>query len=333
MRGIKVKFKKGLKRVGLVFLIFVIFIFLNNSSLFTKERDGKPFLLAHRGLAQTFSMEGITGETCTAERIFKPEHPYIENTLPSIEAAFDAGADMVELDIKPTKDGQFAVFHDWTLECRTNGKGMTKDYTMAELKKLDIGYGYTADHGKTYPFRGRGIGLMPSLTEVLTKFPEGTFLIHIKSNDATEGVQLADFLSKLPKKRLSQLTVYGGDNPIQALKEQLPNIRVMSKASLKSCLLPYIGIGWTGLIPSACKNTQLHVPEKYASLLWGWPNKFLNRMDAVNTRVIIVAGNGTWSEGFDSKNDIKRLPSDFTGGIWTNRIDRIAPLYKDTSEK
>jgi glycerophosphoryl diester phosphodiesterase len=120
-------------------------------------------------------MEGIEGDTCTAERIFEPAHPYLENTIPSMQAAFDAGADMVELDIKPTKDGQFAVFHDWTLDCRTNAKGMVSDYTMDELRKMDIGYGYTADNGKTYPFRGRGFGLMPTLDEVLTHFQVNCF--------------------------------------------------------------------------------------------------------------------------------------------------------------
>ncbi|MEY9094304.1 glycerophosphoryl diester phosphodiesterase [Paenibacillus sp. RC84] len=60
-----------------------------------------------------------------------------------MEAAFQAGADSMELDIKPTKDGQFAVFHDWTLDCRTPASGKTSDYTMAQLKELDIGYGYS----------------------------------------------------------------------------------------------------------------------------------------------------------------------------------------------
>ena len=165
-----------------------------------KERDGDPLLLAHRGLGQTFSMEGITGETCTAERIHTPEHPYLENTIPSMKAAFLNGADIVELDIKPTKDGQFAVFHDWTLECRTNAEGTTNEYTMAELKRLDIGYGYTADNGKTFPFRGKGIGLMPSLDEVLTHFPDQSLLIHIKSDDPEEGKQLAQVLARSARK-------------------------------------------------------------------------------------------------------------------------------------
>jgi glycerophosphoryl diester phosphodiesterase len=328
-----VKFNKGLKRLVLFILLLVIFMFFNNSSLLTQERKGEPFLLAHRGLGQTFTMKDIKWDTCTAERIYKPEHSYLENTLTSMEAAFAVWADFVEFDIKPTKDGKFAVFHDGLLDCRTNVKGSTQDYTMAELKKVDIGYGYTADNGKTFPFRGKGVGLMPSLDEVMTHFPEESFLIHIKSADPKEGTMLAQFLSKLPEKRLSQLTVYGDNQPIETLKEKLPDLRVMSMATLKSCLLPYIGTGWTGFIPSACENTQLHIPEKYAPFLWGWPNKFLNRMDKVNTRVIVVAGDGGWSEGFDASADLKRLPSNYTGGIWSNRIDRIAPIVKGNDQK
>lgn len=327
------KFKKGLKKLALYILLLVVFMFLNNSSLLTKEREGEPFLLAHRGLGQTFTMKDIKWDTCTAERIYEPEHPYLENTLSSMKAAFAEGADLVELDIKPTKDGKFAVFHDGTLDCRTNVKGSTKDYTMAELKKVDIGYGYTADNGKTYPFRGKGVGLMPSLDDVFSQFPSEQFLIHIKSEDPKEGTMLAQFLSKLPEKHLSQLSVYGDDKPIETIKKQLPDLRVMSMATLKSCLLPYIGTGWTGYIPTACENAQLHIPEKYAPWLWGWPNKFLNRMDEVNTRVILVAGDGGWSEGFDSSADLKRLPTNYTGGIWTNRIDRIAPIVKGNEQK
>jgi glycerophosphoryl diester phosphodiesterase len=36
-----------------------------------------------------------------------------------MRAAFDLGADIVELDVHPTVDGSFVVFHDWTVECRT----------------------------------------------------------------------------------------------------------------------------------------------------------------------------------------------------------------------
>ncbi|MFI8685755.1 glycerophosphodiester phosphodiesterase family protein [Rossellomorea sp. NPDC077527] len=321
--------KKGLKRTILFFLALSIFVFLNNSSLFSKEREGDPLLLAHRGLAQTFPMEGITGEMCTAEIIHEPEHPYLENTIPSMEAAFKEGADLVEIDIQPTKDGEFAIFHDWTLDCRTDGTGKTRDYTMDELRKLDVGYGYTADNGKTYPFRGKGVGKMPTLNEVLTHFPNKEFLIHIKSNDPVEGTQLTEYLSRYSKTRMDDLSVYGGDEPIKTLKEKMPGLRAMSKETLKSCVLSYEAISWTGYIPDACKNTQIHIPEKYAPYLWGFPTKFVNRMEEVNTRVILVAGDGNWSEGFDEESDLERIPEGYKGWIWTNRIDRIASVVKE----
>lgn len=309
-------------------LILVAFIYLNNSSRFIKQRPGNPLLLAHRGLAQTFRIEGLTNETNTARRIYPPEHPFLENTIPSMAAAFQHGADIVEFDILPTKDGRLAVFHDWTLEYRTNGRGMLRDYTMAELKLLDVGYGYTADEGRTFPFRGRGVGLIPSMEEVLVAFPDASFLIHIKTNDDRDGERLAEYLATLSEPRRGQLAVYGGDQPIARLHEQLPKMRVMSKATLKKALLTYMAVGWTGYIPRACRNTQLHLPIKYARFLWGWPRRFLRRMDRVNTRVVLVEGDGQFSEGFDSVADLKKLPPGYTGVIWTNRIDRIGPAVK-----
>ena len=53
-----------------------------------------------------------------------------------MQAAFDLGADVVELDVKLTKDNKLAVFHDFTLEYRTDGTGNVSDYTMAD-EKLD----------------------------------------------------------------------------------------------------------------------------------------------------------------------------------------------------
>lgn len=321
--------KKHIKNIMIFIGILILFMVLNNTNFFSGKSEHQPLLLAHRGMAQTFDISKVSNDTCTAEMIYKPEHSYLENTIPSMEAAFKEGANMVELDIKPTKDGQFAVFHDWTLDCRTDVEGTTMDYSMDELKKVDIGYGYTYDNGKTFPFRGKGIGLMPSLDEVLSYFPEKSFLIHIKSDDAKEGEQLAKILSKLPEDRLSLLTVYGGDKPIETLKEKLPSIRVMSKATMKSCLIPYILTGWTGYVPGACENTELHIPEKIAPFLWGWSGKFIERMEKSNARIVIVAGDGGFSEGFDSKSDLNRLPANYQGWIWTNRIDVIAPAFQN----
>lgn len=291
----------------------------------TADPGGRPSVLAHRGMAQTYPMDGIEADTCTASRINPPVHGYLENTIAGIRAAFDAGADQVEFDVHWTADNKFAVFHDWTLDCRTDGTGTTRDHTMDELRKLDIGYGYTADGGKTYPFRGKGVGLMPTLEEVLAAFPTQSLLIDIKSNDPAEGAALAE---QLAGEKSDRLTVYGGDKPIAAIRERLPDMRVMSKQIMVDCLGGYEAVGWAGAAPEACHHTQLHIPEGYVPVLWGWPKQFAERMAAADARIVLVAGSGGFSEGFDTPESLDRIPPEFTGLVWTNRVDTIAAALR-----
>ena len=306
------------------------FIYLNNSNLFATVQNGRPVLLAHRGLAQTYSAEGVGNDTCTASRIHAPEHPFLENTIASMTEAFRAGADLVEFDIHPTTDGHFAVFHDWTVDCRTDGKGVTREHSLSALKALDVGHGYTADGGRTFPFRGKGVGLMPSLDEVLAAFPGKGFLIHIKSNDPADGEKLADRLKRLAPAERDSIAVYGGWRPVAVVRERLPDIRTMSGRQELTCLLSYLAIGWSGTVPSSCARNVLLLPRNYAPWLWGWPDKFLERMRGVST-VVFVAGAqdfGDVSAGIDTAEQLRTVPQRSQLGIWTNRIDRIAPLVQ-----
>lgn len=314
---------------GAVAVALGVTAFVQNSALLASASTVRPVLLAHRGLAQTYPSSGVTDTTCTASRINPPEHSYLENTLASMEAAFAAGADIVEFDVHPTTDGQFAVIHDWTLDCLTNGTGVTREKTLAELKALDIGHGYTADGGRTYPFRGKGIGLMPSLDEVLARFPDRRLLINIKSNDPREGEALAERLLKLPAAQAALLMAYGGDRPITALRARIPTLRTMSKEAEKRCLIHHLAFGWAGLTPQSCERQLLLIPSNYTRWIWGWPARFSARMRAAGSEVIVagplVGGDG--SAGIDRAEDLAALDRPIPG-IWTNRIDRIAPLVK-----
>lgn len=331
MKRRKVRLLRRLLRRRVVWItgVFFIFVWLNNTSLLVDRSDREPILVAHRALGQTFDLEEVKWDTNTAAIIHEPEHAYIGNTLPSIGAAFEYGADIVEFDIRLTADNRLAVFHDDLLENQTDGTGHVSDHTMDELKRLDVGYGFTADNGQTFPLRGTGVGLMVSIEEVFRAFPDQSFLIHIKDSGEKIGLILLGFLSTLDPSTIENISVYGNDEALDLLERHYPHMKTLSKQRMVEALLRYTLVGWTGFVPRAMRNMELHLPVAYAGLLWGWPDRFLQRMERANTRVVLVQYVNGWSDGFDSQADLAKLPSEYTGGVWTNRIDVIGPLLKE----
>lgn len=63
-----------------------------------------------------------------------------ENTIAAILEG-SRWADYVEVDVRISHDGVLVVIHDPTLDRRTNGTGCVREYTLAELKRLDAGEG------------------------------------------------------------------------------------------------------------------------------------------------------------------------------------------------
>jgi glycerophosphoryl diester phosphodiesterase len=322
---------RKLKYAAAAIAVAALGLYINNTNLLAVHREGKPVLLAHRGMAQGFDERDVKNDTCTAALMLPPTHDYLENTIRSMRAGFEAGADIVEIDVHPTTDGAFAVFHDWTLDCRTDGHGVTREHAMPELKRLDIGYGYTSDGGKSFPFRGKGIGLMPALSEVLAAFPDQRLLINVKSRDPLEGEKLAADLNGLTAERRRQIMVYGGDEPIEIVRRLVPEVKTMSRASIKSCLIRYIGYGWTGLVPRACGDSMVLVPINVGPWLWGWPDRFLDRMKTANSEVFVLGPyrGGEFSTGIDAPELFEQLPANYSGGIWTNEIEAIARLVSE----
>ena len=62
-----------------------------------------------------------------------------ENTRRAIEMCVEDGLEWVEVDVRLTKDGRHVIFHDGSLDAKTDGKGTIKEHTLAELKQLDAG--------------------------------------------------------------------------------------------------------------------------------------------------------------------------------------------------
>src|SRR5215472_12707910 len=64
-----------------------------------------------------------------------------ENTMASFERGLALGADWIELDVHLSRDEALIVIHDETLDRTTNGHGLVREHTLAELRTLDAGGG------------------------------------------------------------------------------------------------------------------------------------------------------------------------------------------------
>ena len=101
--------------------------------------------------ALSITVWGGTRTEALLEKLHGPDRTYVfycmhrgdwrnasENSMPSILGSIAKGADMIELDVRKTKDGHYILSHDPTLDRMTDGTGPIAEHTLAEIKKLHL---------------------------------------------------------------------------------------------------------------------------------------------------------------------------------------------------
>ncbi len=135
-----------------------------------------------------------------------------ENTIPSIEKAAALGADYIEIDIRPTKDGKYVLLHDGTLDRTTDGKGPVRSSTFEEVAKLTAGAWF-----------GRPFAVMrvPPLSDGLTAMGKQSHA-YLDAKDITP----ADLLAAIQKHDLVERSVvYQSRDYLAKLKALEPKVR------------------------------------------------------------------------------------------------------------
>ncbi|MFA5786159.1 MAG: glycerophosphodiester phosphodiesterase [Actinomycetota bacterium] len=145
-----------------------------------------------------------------------------ENTIFAYQKALDAGADLLEMDIYETSDGELVVIHDSSVDRTTNGSGGISSLTLAQVKALDAGYWYAAGRGTThdakeseYLYRGMATEKqppppafgpndfrIPTLREILQRFPGVWINIEMKPQEEKTGsyeLKLAALLAEFAR--------------------------------------------------------------------------------------------------------------------------------------
>lgn len=129
-----------------------------------------------------------------------------ENSVGAITSAADKGADMVEIDIHKTKDGQFVLMHDGNIDRTTNGRGNISDMTLEQLKSYRLRYsdGNLSDE------------TIPTLEEALLVC-KGRVLVNIdKGHD-----YLAEISPIIQKTGTEDHVVLKGSNSVADVKNKL----------------------------------------------------------------------------------------------------------------
>lgn len=135
-------------------LFLILFGCRNNAETgLPAPRHGGVYVVAHRG-----AHNGIP-----------------ENTLPAYQKAIDLGADFVEIDVRTTKDSQFVSIHNSSIDVYVEGAtGAVRDFTLAELKQLDVGSRLGPEWAGT---------TIPTFTEIL-ELCRGKIGIYLDLKDA-----------------------------------------------------------------------------------------------------------------------------------------------------
>lgn len=145
-----------------------------------------PLLFAHRGA----------------------NHERPENTLPAFELGLELGADVLELDVHPSRDGVFVVSHDPTGERMCGVARAIADCDWPDIARWDAGTGYVDRDGKR-SLAGAGFH-PPRFEEVLEAFPGACCNVDVKDAQTPELEKLLAAIGNYQAEQRVLLTSFSG---------------------------------------------------------------------------------------------------------------------------
>jgi glycerophosphoryl diester phosphodiesterase len=236
-----------------------------------------------------------------------------ENTLPAFRQALEWwSADVLELDVNPTRDGEAVVIHDTTLDRTTSHSGPVSGRTLAELREVDAGYRFSADRGATFPYRGRGIRI-PTFAEVLAAFPHTRINVEIKDGRVQE--RLRELIHEASATH--RVLVAAGRHRDRSRFKRYEGPLSASARELRAFFaLHLIGLSHR----YAPEVDAFQIPERYAGRQVLSPG-FVRAAHDHNVPVHV------WT--VDEEPDMRRLLDWGVDGIITDRPDRLAKVLHE----
>jgi len=140
------------------------------------EEGRRPWLYRNGGSAIIPFEDVLPYPRLCAHRGFSTIAP--ENSMPAFGAAISLGAEEIEFDLWPTKDGDIVSCHDNTLDRVSTGSGKIYERTLAELEEYDFGVKFSEQYAGLKVVR---------FEEILQKYAGHVIMnIHVKPLSMTE---------------------------------------------------------------------------------------------------------------------------------------------------
>ncbi|HEX7317966.1 MAG TPA: glycerophosphodiester phosphodiesterase [Pyrinomonadaceae bacterium] len=233
-----------------------------------------------------------------------------ENTLYAFERASALGVDVIETDVRATADGELILFHDDGLERTTDGVGRVGALTLAELKRLDAGYRFSPDGGRSFPHRGSGV-TVPTLREVFKALPHMRFNIEPKQSAPSLAAPLCRMIREHGMVDRVLVASFSG-SVLEEFRRECPEV---ATSAATGEAVSFLSLHNAGLAASYSPAMQaLQVPE-YAVGLRVLTRDFVNAAHGRNLRV------HAWT--VNSEADMHRLVEMGVDGIMTDYPDRL----------
>jgi glycerophosphoryl diester phosphodiesterase len=184
-----------------------------------------------------------------------------ENTLLSFERALADGAAILESDVHLTRDGVPVLIHDDVVDRNTDGSGRVAEFALDRLRRLDAGYRFTSDRGRSHPHRGRGLRI-PTLQEALEAFPGARFNLELKENCPGIVERSVEAVTRAGREALTLLTA-ADDAMMADLRAHLQAVAVpIAQGACAKDVLEFIGSAVEARAPKA-GPMALQVPADF----------------------------------------------------------------------
>lgn len=219
-----------------------------------------------------------------------------ENTLAAFRAAIEMGADGIECDVRESRDGELVIFHDPTIRRLTGKEGRLNEFSLPELKRLDVGSWFSpAFAGET----------LLTLAEAIKELPPPLLLnLEIKAASPAKAV---DFVRR---SGVSERTVVSSFDhallgKIREIDPMLPIGVLIDREPWKKALQ----------LAGRLKGVSLNIPSKRAA------REVIDEAHRRELKVFVYTVNDA--------SEMARFIEMGADGLFTNYPDRLTGLRSD----